>query len=175
MAAGRPAPHSPGGSSCSPAAAAVAAGGREEKVVAAAEALPWEVRLAAAEASRAEYRAASRTLARSNAELLWRQRRLEKEAMAVQGGLARQGQEKAQEVREGEPLGGPGGEAAALLRLGGIGILPSSASWRRAQRKQAPKTFNKMQGLRGNKPQICSECSEKISPAPVVSIAGCCT
>uniref|UniRef100_A0A8B9UDB1 Basal body-orientation factor 1 n=1 Tax=Anas zonorhyncha TaxID=75864 RepID=A0A8B9UDB1_9AVES len=71
-----------------------------EKVVAAAEALPWEVRLAAAEASRAEYRAASRLLARSNAELLWRQRRLEKEAMAVQGGLARQGQEKAQEIEK---------------------------------------------------------------------------
>lgn len=118
MAAGRPAP-SPGGSSRSPAASA-----------AAAEALPWEVRLAAAEASRAEYRAASRLLARSNAELLWRQRRLEKEAVAVQGGLARQGQEKAQEVREGEPLGGPGGQAAALLRL--EGILPSSASWRGA-------------------------------------------
>uniref|UniRef100_A0A8B9UBP0 Basal body-orientation factor 1 n=1 Tax=Anas zonorhyncha TaxID=75864 RepID=A0A8B9UBP0_9AVES len=70
------------------------------RVVAAAEALPWEVRLAAAEASRAEYRAASRLLARSNAELLWRQRRLEKEAMAVQGGLARQGQEKAQEIEK---------------------------------------------------------------------------
>ncbi|XP_035184527.1 basal body-orientation factor 1 isoform X2 [Oxyura jamaicensis] len=88
MAAGRPAP-SPSGFSCSRASAE-----------AAAEALPWEVRLAAAEASRAEYRAASRLLARSNAELLWRQRRLEKEAMAVQGGLARQGQEKEQEIEK---------------------------------------------------------------------------
>lgn len=98
MAAGRPAP-SPSGSSCSR-ASAVAAGEREEEEAAAAEALPWEVRLVAAEASRAEHRAASRLLAGSNAELLWRQRRLEKEAMAAQG------QEKAQEVREGEPLGG---------------------------------------------------------------------
>ncbi|XP_035395146.1 basal body-orientation factor 1 [Cygnus atratus] len=90
MAAGRPAP-SPSGSSC-PRASAVAAGEREEEEAAAAEALPWEVWLAAAEASR--------LLAGSNAELLWRQRRLEKEAMAAQGGLARQGQEEAQEIEK---------------------------------------------------------------------------
>lgn len=58
----------------------------------------WEARLAATEASRAEYREATRWLARSNAELLWRQRDAEREAAAVTAFLAKQGQEKAEEV-----------------------------------------------------------------------------
>uniref|UniRef100_A0A8B9QFZ3 Basal body-orientation factor 1 n=1 Tax=Apteryx owenii TaxID=8824 RepID=A0A8B9QFZ3_APTOW len=52
------------------------------------------------EASRAEYREAARLLARSNAELLWRQQHLERESVAVMGFLRKQDQEKAEEIEK---------------------------------------------------------------------------
>ncbi|KAM6133084.1 basal body-orientation factor 1 [Phoenicopterus ruber ruber] len=64
------------------------------------DAAQWEARLAATEASPAEYREATHRLARSNAELLWRQQHAEREAAAVVTFLTKQGQEKAEEVEK---------------------------------------------------------------------------
>ncbi|XP_021256967.1 basal body-orientation factor 1 [Numida meleagris] len=63
-------------------------------------AAPWEIRLAEAEAGRAEYREAARLLARRNAELLWRQRRSEREAAAVLALVTEQGRERAAETEK---------------------------------------------------------------------------
>ncbi|KAM6273867.1 basal body-orientation factor 1 [Porphyrio hochstetteri] len=58
----------------------------------------WKARLAATEASCAEYREAARWLARSNAELLRRQQGAEREAATVVAFLTKQGQKAAEEV-----------------------------------------------------------------------------
>uniref|UniRef100_A0A8D0FBP6 Basal body-orientation factor 1 n=1 Tax=Strix occidentalis caurina TaxID=311401 RepID=A0A8D0FBP6_STROC len=58
----------------------------------------WEARLAAAGASRAEYRQATRQLPRGTAELLWRQQEAGSGVAAVTARLTQQGQEKAEEV-----------------------------------------------------------------------------
>ncbi|XP_050753054.1 basal body-orientation factor 1 [Gymnogyps californianus] len=89
------------GSSCSrrPTAAGQAARVSEEKRDEVDAAL-WEARLAATEASRAEHREATRRLARSNAELLWRQQDAGREAAAVMAFLTKQGQEKAEEIEK---------------------------------------------------------------------------
>ncbi|XP_067152880.1 basal body-orientation factor 1 [Apteryx mantelli] len=65
-----------------------------------ASAALWEARLAVSEASRAEYREAARLLARSTAELLWRQQHLERESVAVMGFLRKQDQEKPEEIEK---------------------------------------------------------------------------
>ncbi|XP_074724479.1 basal body-orientation factor 1 [Strix uralensis] len=60
----------------------------------------WEARLAAAAASRAEYRQATRQLPRGTAELLWRQQEAESGVAAVTARLTQQGQEKAEEIKK---------------------------------------------------------------------------
>ncbi|XP_074680813.1 basal body-orientation factor 1 [Strix aluco] len=60
----------------------------------------WEARLAAAGASRAEYRQATRQLPRGTAELLWRQQEAESGVAAVTARLTQQGQEKAEEIKK---------------------------------------------------------------------------
>ncbi|XP_062432168.1 basal body-orientation factor 1 [Rhea pennata] len=101
MAAGGPRSPRRAGSASPARAAGTGRGSRAERAERAkASAALWEARLAASEASRAEYREAARLLARNNAELLWRQQHQEREAMAVTSFLRKQDQEKAEEIEK---------------------------------------------------------------------------
>lgn len=65
----------------------------------------WEARLEVTEVSRREYRDAARRLARSNEELEWQQRRLEKDSVEVITYLKKQDFEKEELVSTERPAG----------------------------------------------------------------------